>query len=176
MSARIGGLMLAWIISILSVPTGYAQAGDMPESPPLAQAKVFFDIAKPDLDVIVPGQVAFKHWQGTVSSSATLQLTKGVSGHAPTVPEQYGQVAMHLLHGQLRVIFDKKELLLKAGDVASWGNLRHRIQCEANDCLLMVMANPVAWQRLGPEGSQPVPLYMDPAYLRKVGANIGIKK
>lgn len=176
MKIRTSSLLLAWATFIFGAPMVYAQSGESPDSPPLDQAQVYFDVAKPDLHVIVPGQVAFRHWQSTVSTAAMLKLTKGPTGHAPTVAEQYGQVHMHLLEGKLRVIFDKQALLLKSGDVASWGNLRHRIQCEAEECLLSVISSPLAWQRLGPEGSQPVPLYMDPAYLRKVGANIGIKK
>jgi hypothetical protein len=138
------------------------------DAPPLDQARVYFDLAKPNLDVVVPGQVAFKHWQGTVSTAAMLQLTRNASGHAPTVAEQYGQVQMHLLTGKLRVIFDGQELRMVSGDVASWGNLRHRIVCETRECLLSVIASPLVWQRLGMEGSSPVPLYIDPEYLRKL--------
>lgn len=138
------------------------------DAPPLDQARVYFDLAKPDLDVVVPGQVAFKHWQGTVSTAAMLRLTRNASGHAPTVAERYGQVQMHLLTGKLRVIFDARELRMVSGDVASWGNLRHRIVCETRECLLSVIASPLAWQRLGMEGSSPVPLYVDPEYLRKL--------
>lgn len=178
MSARTSGLFSVWAALVLITPVGYAQSAGAPESLPLDQPEVFFDVAKPNLAVIVPGQVAFRHWQGTVSTAAALRLTKkgSAGGHAPTVAEQYGAVQMHLLGGKLRVIFDHQELLLKSGDVASWGNLRHRIQCEAKECLLTVIANPVAWRRLGPEDSGPVPLYMEPDYLRKVDARIGAKK
>jgi len=174
MSVRTMGLIFAWTIVVVSF--GHVQAGEPPESPPLDQAQVYFDLAKPDLNVVVPGQIAFRHWQGTVSTAAMLRLAKGATGHAPTVAEQYGQVHMHLLEGKLRVIFDKQVLLLKSGDVASWGNLRHRIQCEAKECLLSVISSPLAWQRLGPEESGPVPLYMDPDYLRKVDAHLGTEK
>jgi hypothetical protein len=177
MSARTGGLLSVWVVLILIAPVGYAQSAGTLESPPLDRPEVFFDVAKPDLTVIVPGQVAFRHWQGTVSTAAALQLTKkGSASHAPTVAEQYGGVQMHLLKGKLRVIFEHQELLLKSGDVASWGDLRHRIQCEVKECLLTVISNPVAWRRLGPEDSGPVPLYMDPDYLRKVGVHVGTEK
>lgn len=177
MRIRTVNLLLAWTTLVFGTSiVVYAQSGESPDSPSLDQAQVYFDVAKPDLHVVVPGQVAFRHWQSTISTAAMLKLTKGPTGHAPTAAEQYGQVHMHLLEGKLRVIFDKQELLLKSGDVASWGNLHHRIQCEAKECLLSVISSPLAWQRLGPEDSGPVPLYMDPAYLRKVGANIGIKK
>lgn len=162
---------LGWIglaVSMMAAfcVTAIAQTGTLPDTPPLDQAQVYFDIAKPDLDVVVPGQVAFKHWQGTVSTAAMLRLSKNANGHAPTVAEQYGQVQMHLLEGRLRVIFDKQELRMHSGDVASWGNLRHRIVCETRECLLSVMASPLVWQRLGMEGSSPIPLYIDPEYLR----------
>lgn len=147
--------------------TAIAQTGGLPDTPPLDQAQIYFDIAKPDLDVVVPGQVAFRHWQGTVSTAAMLRLGKNANGHAPTVAEQYGQVQMHLLTGKLRVIFDDRELRMVSGDVASWGNLRHRIVCETRECLLSVIASPLVWQRLGMEGSSPVPLYIDPEYLHK---------
>lgn len=174
MKIRTVSLIFAW--TMVGASFGHVQAGEPPESPPLDQAQVYFDVAKPDLNVVVPGQVAFRHWQSTVSTAAMLKLTKGPTGHAPTVAEQYGQVHMHLLEGKLRVIFDKQALLLKSGDVASWGNLRHRIQCEAKECLLSIISSPLAWQRLGPEDSAPVPLYMDPVYLRKVGAHVGTEK
>jgi quercetin dioxygenase-like cupin family protein len=176
MKTRTVSLLLAWATFIFGTSIVYAQSGESSDSPPLDQAQVYFDVAKPDLNVVVPGQVAFRHWQSTVSTAAMLRLTKGATGHAPTVAEQYGQIHMHLLEGKLRVIFDKQELLLKSGDVASWGNLRHRIQCEAKECLLSVISSPLAWQRLGPEDSGPVPLYMDPDYLRKVGAHGGAEK
>lgn len=176
MKTRTVSLLLAWATFIFGTSIVYAESGESSDSPPLDQAQVYFDVAKPDLNVVVPGQVAFRHWQSTVSTAAMLRLTKGPTGHAPTVAEQYGQVHMHLLEGKLRVIFDKQELLLKSGDVASWGNLRHRIQCEAKECLLSVISSPLAWQRLGPEDSGPVPLYMDPDYLRKVGAHVGKNK
>jgi len=145
----------------------FAQTDTLPDTPPLDQAQVYFDIAKPDLDVVIPGQVAFKHWQGTVSTAAMMRLTKNANGHAPTVAEQYGQVQMHLLAGKLRVIFDKQALKMVSGDVASWGNLRHRIVCETRECLLSVIASPLVWQRLGMESSSPIPLYIDPEYFRK---------
>ena len=176
MKTRTVSLLLAWTTFIFGTSIVYAQSGESSDSPPMDQAQVYFDVAKPDLNVVVPGQVAFRHWQSTVSTAAMLRLTKGPTGHAPTVAEQYGQVHMHLLEGKLRVIFDRQELLLKSGDVASWGNLRHRIQCEAKECLLSIISSPLAWQRLGPEDSGPVPLYMDPDYLRKVGAHVGAEK
>ena len=169
---KVIGLMRFMLIGLVCFGT-IAVADEAPattsDAPARFGAEVFFDLGAPELHPVIPGLLEFRHWQSMVSTAVMMRFTAGAEGHVPTIAGQYGGIHLHLIEGALKVEFPDQSLTMKSGDVAAWGHLQHRIACESEECLVFIMADPGLWQELGPNDSNPVPLYIDPAYYSAQG-------
>ena len=163
MMLRSLGCLLLMVLGSSSLLAGQS-AAPANSAPPRFDMQVFLDSNKMDLPSVVPGQLDFQYWQAMVSTAVAMHFKNSGEGHVPTVARQYGDVHLHLIEGQLDVEFADQTLQMKTGDVASWGNLAHRIVCQTAACRLVLYATPVLWTELGPDDGNPVPLYVDPAY------------
>ncbi|MCG2634723.1 MAG: hypothetical protein J4A00_07385 [Gammaproteobacteria bacterium] len=164
----LGRLICSVVFVLATASVVVAESAAPPASaPPRFDLEVFLDANKMELPVVVPGQLGFQHWQGMVSTAVAMHFKRDAGGHLPTQFRQYGDINLHLIEGKLDVEFadeTQQPLHMKTGDVASWGNLSHRIACRSDECRLLIFSTPVLWQELGPDGGNPVPLYVDSAY------------
>jgi len=165
-----GGRVLRTVVCLMLAMVGFTtvvageSAAPPASAPPKFDLEVFLDLNETELRPAVPGRLETRHWQGMVSTAVAMRFIKGPDGHVPTVARQYGDLHLHLISGNLDVVFQDQTLNMKSGDVASWGNQEHRILCQSDECRLLILATPVLWQELGPAEGNPVPLYLDAGY------------